>query len=247
MEPHSGGCIAHMEQLGDCDSVLVCQTTKTVRCFFPSASGLERWTNIGHRKFAHVFCFSAFLRSRVGLAESRCLRKLSVCRRSWQEAEHKGYVLVWEVLQGRRCLCEHAHTCLRSPAAQSLTLRVKRVWGPFMNHARRSSCHERQPLRSSTDGVSCACRFSRRTRQRRLSLSLLQCSTSMLLLVCLRVQVARVVVVGRGPVSLFWRTGLLTGPRAVRRPCDGAPVASSVDWTTRGVMTPMKNEVSVSS
>ena len=45
-------------------------------------------------------CFLACLRSvKGGLAEIRVLRRPSVCRISWQEAEHKGCVSAWEVLQ----------------------------------------------------------------------------------------------------------------------------------------------------
>ena len=56
--------------------------------------------------------------------------------------------------------------------------------------------------------------FLERGTRQRLSLSWLQCNTSRLLLVCLDVQVTRVVVVGVVLcVFFFGRAGLLTGPR----------------------------------
>ena len=86
--------------------------------------------------------------------------------------------------------------------------------GPFTNQVVlpvNGSCCEVRPRE-----FLCVSFLECETRQR-LSLSWLQCNTSRLLLVCLDVQVTRVVVVG---VVLcvsffFWRASLLTGRREV--------------------------------
>ena len=46
-----------------------------------------------------VACLACLPSVKGGLAEIRWLRRPSVCRRSWQEAEHKGCVSAWDVLQ----------------------------------------------------------------------------------------------------------------------------------------------------
>ena len=91
---------------------------------------------------AACLCFSACLRSvKGGLAEIRWLRRPSVCRRSWQEAEHKLCLSAWEVLQvTKSCGAGNDFAC-------------ERVWDRSRNRrGGRLAC-------ASDRRSSCACRF----------------------------------------------------------------------------------------